>query len=103
MQSLRPAKISVTILMSLKRSTERKKFMSSDLPLPSVHTPFLRRFTDEAARDLRETVALYRQVRDVHTQSAWAQSDVVERINAQCAEVVGKVVTLPSHSPFLEA
>jgi hypothetical protein len=77
--------------------------MSSDLPRPSVYTPFLRRFTDEAAREVGETIDLYRQVQSEHSKSLWAQSDVVERINSHCAEIVGKVVTLPSYTPFLEA
>ena len=48
----------------------REEIMSSDLSRPSVYTPFLRRFTDEAARDLAETAALYNEVRRAHQASA---------------------------------
>jgi hypothetical protein len=34
------------------------------LPRPSAFTPFARRFTDERARDLTDTIALYQQVKE---------------------------------------
>jgi hypothetical protein len=43
--------------------------VSYDPPRPSVYTPFLRRFTDEPARDLSETIALYDEVRRAHANS----------------------------------
>ena len=36
----------------------------------SVYTPFLRRFTDEPARELSETIALYQEVRRAHQVAA---------------------------------
>lgn len=39
---------------------------------PSVFTPFARRFTDEKARDLQDTRALYDRVRDMHRRSRFA-------------------------------
>ena len=39
---------------------------------PSAFTPFLRRFTDERARDLDDTRALYARVRALHDASAYA-------------------------------
>lgn len=67
---------------------------------PSVYTPFLRRFTDEPARELSETVALYHEVRHAHLQSAFAQGDVVARVNAHCANIVGQLVTVPDYLPL---
>ncbi len=62
----------------------------------TVYTPFLRRFTDEPARELSETVALYHEVRNAHRASVWASDDVIERVNNHCAEIVGKLVSLPN-------
>lgn len=39
---------------------------------PSVFTPFARRFTDEKARDLQDTRALYDRVREMHRRSRFA-------------------------------
>ena len=70
---------------------------------PSVYTPFLRRFTDEPARELSETIALYREVRRAHERSPFAQDDIVDRVNTHCANVIGEVVTIPSYQPLGEA
>ncbi len=40
---------------------------------PSAFTPFLRRFTDERARDLGDTKALYARVRALHRASPYAE------------------------------
>src|SRR6266545_5903875 len=80
-----------------------RKLLNSEYQPPSVFTPFLRRFTDEAANDLRESIALYREVGTDHARSVWAQSDVVERINSHCAEIVCQHVTLPNYRPLVEA
>jgi hypothetical protein len=77
--------------------------LSSDPLRPSVYTPFLRRFTDEPARDLSETIALYREVARTHRGSVWAQDDVVDRVNRHCASIVGKLASLPEYAPLLEA
>ena len=42
---------------------------------PSAFTPFLRRFTDERARDLAETAELYDRVRARHRASAYADAE----------------------------
>ena len=44
----------------------------SSFPGPSVFTPFLRRFTDERARDLEDTRALYDRVRALHQRSEYS-------------------------------
>ena len=46
----------------------------------SVFTPFLRRFTDEIARDLTDTRALYNDVRAAHLASPFSQPDILGRI-----------------------
>src|SRR5437899_11392569 len=80
-----------------------RKLLSSEYQPPSVFTPFLRRFSDEAAHDLRESIALYKEVRSEHARSVWARSDVMERINNHCAEIVDQHVTLPSYRPLMQA
>ena len=72
--------------------------MSSEYVPPSVFTPFLRRFTDERARDLTETIELYNQVRSAHFASIWASSDIIPRVNTCIAELVAENVALPSSS-----
>src|SRR5258708_9143073 len=46
-------------------------------PKPSVYTPFLRRFTDERARDLADTRALYSEVRARHLSSRYADESTI--------------------------
>jgi hypothetical protein len=80
--------------------------LSSKLPPyqpPSPFTPFLRRFTDERARDLSETKALYEEGRTAHLASLWSKDDAIERVNGFVAELVGKVVGLPESKVILEA
>ena len=49
--------------------------MSKAPPLDSVFTPFIRRFTDERARDLEGLRALYHEVRKMHFASPYAAED----------------------------
>jgi hypothetical protein len=77
--------------------------MSSDFSRPSVYTPFLRRFTDEPARELSETIALYNEVRRAHLSSQWAQADVVDSLNNHCATIVLDAVDVPGYVPLGEA
>src|SRR3954467_1529193 len=42
---------------------------------PSAFTPFLRRFTDERARDLTDTKDLYRRVQALHVASPYADDN----------------------------
>lgn len=75
---------------------------SSGSPYP-VYTPFLRRFTDEPARELSETVELYNTVRAAHRASVWAQPDILERVRNHIASAVGQLVELPNCLPVMEA
>ncbi len=80
--------------------------MSSKLPPfqpPSPFIPFLRRFTDERARDLSETIELYNEVNAAHRASLWSQEDAIDRVNGFVAEWIGKVVELPESPVILEA
>ena len=73
--------------------------MNSKLPKfvpPSPFTPFLRRFTDERARDLSETIALYNEVRSAYLASAWSKENAIERVSNFVADWIGKVVDLPA-------
>ena len=49
---------------------------------PSVFTPFIRRFTDERATDIRETKALYKEVFALHRASAYSDEKSVYRIGS---------------------
>jgi energy-coupling factor transporter ATP-binding protein EcfA2 len=70
---------------------------------PTVFTPFLRRFTDEPARELSETIELYNTVRATHRASVWAQPDVLERVRNLIASTVGRLVELPNCLSVMEA
>jgi hypothetical protein len=69
----------------------------------SVYTPFLRRFTDEPARELSETIALFREVRRAHEDSPFAQKDIVDRVGTHCASLVQEAVPVPDYLPLREA
>jgi hypothetical protein len=77
--------------------------LSSNVHRPSVFTPFLRRFTDEPAREISETIALYREVRRAHHASPWAEPDIVERVSQRCAGVVVEAIEVPGYVPLREA
>ncbi|MBZ0149303.1 MAG: hypothetical protein K8F62_17430, partial [Pseudorhodoplanes sp.] len=80
--------------------------MSSKLPQyqpPSPFTPFLRRFTDETARDLAETIELYGRVRSAHQRSVWSDADAIERMNGLVVGILDQLVTLPNNGPLLKA
>ena len=80
--------------------------MSSSLPPytpPSPFRPFLRRFTDERARDLADTIALYDTVRAAHQASVWGKEDAIERVHTYLVERVTETVELPSCTALLQA
>jgi hypothetical protein len=70
---------------------------------PTVFTPFLRRFTDEIARDVSDTRALYRHVRSLHQSSPFGKPDIVDRIHGILAEDIRNAVAVPSYTPLAEA
>lgn len=78
-----------------------RRFLSSSRY--SVYTPFLRRFTDEPARELSDTIALYHKVRHAHESSEFAHKDIVDQINNHCAGVVLELVSVPDNVPFAHA
>jgi hypothetical protein len=63
----------------------------------------LRRFTDERARDLSDTIALYKQVSRAHFASHWSHDDAIDRVNGFVAEWVGNVVDPPDSKAILKA
>jgi len=70
---------------------------------PPVYTPFLRRFTDERARDLSDTIELYNEVREAHLASHWGKADALQGVCSFIADCVGEVVDLPSSKVLLTA
>jgi hypothetical protein len=50
---------------------------------PSTFTPFLRRFTDERARDLQDTRVLLERVRALHRASAYSAPDANIRVGGE--------------------
>lgn len=70
---------------------------------PTVFTPFLRRFTDERAHDLAETVRLCRRVTAAHGATMWADVGAIDRMSNHIAAIVGELVELPEYIPLAEA
>ncbi|WP_157791197.1 ATP-binding protein [Bradyrhizobium japonicum] len=78
--------------------------MSSEYPRRSVFTPFLRRFTDERARDLSETITLYDEVRTAHFDSMWAHHDeAIAHVSNLITERIAEFVDLPSSARLMGA
>lgn len=80
-----------------------KKLLKFEPPRPSVYTPFLRRFTDERAHDLAETIALYRRVTARYRASLWAEETRLNAVNHVIAEHVVEDVGLPDVQALIEA
>jgi hypothetical protein len=77
--------------------------LSSDPYRPSVYTPFLRRFTDEKALDLADTIALFEEVSAAHRASLWSKPQAIEGVNTLIAEWIGEVIELPQSPTLLRA
>lgn len=69
----------------------------------NVYVPFLRRFTDERAHDLAETVNLYKRVIATRRASLWAREDAIERVSDFIVEQVTELVELPNSAPVCRA
>jgi hypothetical protein len=69
----------------------------------SPYTPFLRRFTDERARDAAETNALYTRVVSAFRGSVWAQPGVINQINMNLAQQVEKIIEAPHSTELCQA
>ena len=67
---------------------------------PSVFTPFWRRFTDERARELNDTIALYDEVRAEYLASPWSQENALDSVLARIVEDISQYVE-PPRSPAL--
>lgn len=61
----------------------------------AVFTPFLRRFTDERARDLADTVTLYNRVRAAHQATVWSKPGASDGITELILERVADAVERP--------
>ena len=75
--------------------------MTSDPP--SVFTPFLRRFTDEIARDLSDTRELYNAVAALHRASFVSRPDAIDKIHSVLASEINEQARLPAYIPLCEA
>jgi hypothetical protein len=60
---------------------------------PSAFRPFWRRFTDERARDLQATIALYDEVRAQYHASPWCQEGALNSVVGRIVEDMSKYVT----------
>jgi hypothetical protein len=69
----------------------------------SPYTPFLRRFTDERARDLAHTSALYAAVTKAHRATVWARPDAVTLFSDTIADQVADIVDVPTYTGIAEA
>lgn len=43
---------------------------------------------------------LYNEVERAHRSSVWAQADAIKRVNNHCADIIGKLVSLPDYLPL---
>ena len=77
--------------------------MKSDPTRSSVFTPFLRRFTDERARDISDTIALYNRVTAKHRTSVWSHEKAVERVFDFVADQVSELAETPKSVRVMEA
>jgi hypothetical protein len=67
---------------------------------PSVFTPFLRRFTDERARDLSGLRALYQEVRAMHRESNYADENYRYDVGAKIYGDIIDRLSEPLVTPF---
>jgi hypothetical protein len=70
---------------------------------PPVFTPFLRRFTDERARDLADTIALYNRVRAMHCASLWSKPGTADAVAHLVLDRVAETIALPAAPTILDA
>jgi hypothetical protein len=77
--------------------------LSSRYRPPSVFTPFLRRFTDERARDVQDTIALYEEVRSAFLASCWNAPQALADTAHTIVVDIAKYVELPAHPVLREA
>src|SRR5438270_284403 len=79
-----------------------RQSLSSEYFRSPVFTPFLRRFTDERARDLSETVALYNDVARAHFASIWGHEKAIPHLSTLIAERVCEVIDHPVPKAVIE-
>jgi hypothetical protein len=83
-----------------------RRSLSSKLPSfqrPSPFIPFLRRFTDERARDIADTTRLYHEVQSAFAQSAIAQPNAIGELTGSIVERVLDLATIPNYGPLIQA
>lgn len=70
---------------------------------PAVWTGFLRRFTDERALDLQETMRLQREVHSAWKRTIWADPNAPVGLANYVFEFIGKHENLPDSPPLRDA
>jgi hypothetical protein len=68
-----------------------------------VFTPFIRRFTDEHSRSIKDTRALYNRVTAKHRGSRWGRAEALDRTAGAIMEAVAARVELPEYEPLCQA
>jgi len=79
--------------------------LSSKIPPfvpPSPYVPFFRRFTDERAADLAETIALHAQVQRSFSASLWSNESTFESFGRLVIDEVSERVDLPASDEVRE-
>ena len=71
-------------------------------PWRNAYTPFLRRFTNERARELAETKQLYNAVRARHKASKWADLKAYLTISRSILQSAGQHIDIDTHHPLFE-
>jgi hypothetical protein len=69
---------------------------------PSPYVPFFRRFTDERAVDLADTIALYNEVRRTFQASLWSGDVALEAFGRVIIDEIGELVDLPASAALRE-
>lgn len=74
----------------------------TSLSPPDVFTPFVRRFTDEHARSLKDTRKLFSRVTAAHRASRWGREGAIEVVSNAIVESVCETIELPDYTPLAE-
>lgn len=72
-------------------------------PKPSVFTPFFRRFTDERAAELSDTIALYNDVRAQYHASHWSNDDAHFTVSEHIWQLINEYNDIPENHSYLLA
>ncbi|MCB1474826.1 MAG: ATP-binding protein [Rhodobiaceae bacterium] len=80
-----------------------KKSLKFEPPRPSAYTPFLRRFTDERARDLADTISLYERVTAKRRVTIWSRDNVLANVSKLAFRQIAEIVPLPTQAAIADS